>query len=52
MSKTKGGLGRGLGALIPDLNENIDKLKKGDEAAAGEAVYDLPLADKIGRAHV
>lgn len=45
MSKTKGGLGRGLGALIPDLNENIDKLKKGDEAAAGEAVYDLPLAD-------
>lgn len=45
MSKTKGGLGRGLGALIPDLNENIDKLKKGDEGAAGEAVYDLPLAD-------
>lgn len=45
MSKTKGGLGRGLGALIPDLNENIDKLKKGDETAAGEAVYDLPLAD-------
>ena len=45
MSKTKGGLGRGLGALIPDLNENIDKLKKGDDAAAGEAVYDLPLAD-------
>lgn len=45
MSRTKGGLGRGLGALIPDLNENIDKLKKGDEGAAGEAVYDLPLAD-------
>ncbi len=45
MSKTKGGLGRGLGALIPDLNENIDKLKKGDETVAGEAVYDLPLAD-------
>lgn len=45
MSKTKGGLGRGLGALIPDLNENIDKLKKGDETAVGEAVYDLPLAD-------
>lgn len=45
MSKTKGGLGRGLGALIPDLNENIDKLKKGDEGAAGETVYDLPLAD-------
>ncbi len=45
MSKTKGGLGRGLGALIPDLNENIDKLKKGDEGAAGEAVYDLPLGD-------
>ena len=45
MSKTKGGLGRGMGALIPDLNENIDKLKKGDEGAAGEAVYDLPLAD-------
>ena len=45
MSKTKGGLGRGLGALIPDLNENIDKLKKGDGGAAGEAVYDLSLAD-------
>lgn len=40
MSKNKGGLGRGLGALIPDLNENISDLQRGKKL---ETIQQIPV---------